>query len=110
MVGGNSREIAIRTRIKGDIHWKETMLKNDAPYSFDAVRSLGTGGGVCHRNGFSLRYHFRLGVGGCKALSGALASSSPDADLSLGAACNFSISATTTCGSGSGGADMGRHL
>jgi len=79
------------------------MLKNDAPYSLDGVRSSGTGGGVAHRRGFNLRCHFFFG--GCITASGALASSA-DADLSLEAAWIFSFSATTTWVSGPGVADM----
>jgi hypothetical protein len=84
------------TLIKGDIHWKDTILRNDAPYSLDGVRSSGTGGGVAHRKGFNLRFHFFFSTGGCKTLSGALASSPDPADLSLEAARTFSLSATTT--------------
>lgn len=79
------------------------MLRSEAPYSFDTDRSSGTGGGACHRIGFNLRYHFGFCAVDFRLNAGGLASSA-DADLALEAAWSFSLSATTICGNGSGGA------
>lgn len=81
------REVNILTFINGDIHWKMSLLRKEAPYSRETVRSSGTGGIFCNRRGLRVkrRYH-------CFFFGGSLLSTSLDAESAVLVRCCFSPS------------------
>lgn len=83
----SAQRVNILTFINGDIHSKKSLLRKEAPYSRETLRSSGTGGIFCHRRG--LRVKRRCPLVFCR---GSALSTSLDADASVVVRCCFSPS------------------